>query len=163
LLTVNDAKSEKPTTTSFSVEPALLERVRELAKRRGLSVSALIVGALKAELLADEVAGASSNGRPQIGSGWSRTIVEPPVHYFGHPLPMAERATRINVTRRHLGMHTTIVGMYSLGGVPVECVDRAQKAFDAELARALAERSARIAALAAAEQEEEGNAETPQG
>jgi hypothetical protein len=120
--------------------------VRELARRRETSVSKLIVSGLQAELLADEIGNGASNGRPVIGSGWSRTIVPRPTRGpTDSPLPEYERYERVAECRRGLaGFHTVVDGTW-LAGVPIECVEQAQRAFDAQLGRSLAERAAPIA------------------
>jgi hypothetical protein len=84
--------------------------VRELAQRRDTSVSKVIIDALGAELLADEIAGgSSSNGRPMIGGGWSPpAIAMPPPPMWstsGSALPMHERGVRVEEVRRYLGTY----------------------------------------------------------
>ena len=135
-------------TTSFTVDEEFLDRVRELAQRRDISVSKLIIGALQAELIADEIGAPQQNGRLATG-GWSTPTLVERQWDLGHtPLPMHERTVRLAEVRRSFGSFVTILpSRAQIFGLPPECLAPAQRAFDAQLARSLAEREQRNAEL----------------
>jgi len=154
--TVTLAEQGTKVTTSFTVEEEFLDRVRELAAKREISVTKLLIESLEAELVADEVASGHMNGRPATGY-WSSPTVVPRDYNPAWPLPNHERAHRLAEIRRSFGDYSTVVGHQLLFGLPAECLPVAMRAFDAALARALAERELRIRAIY--EQEERNGTE----
>lgn len=130
-------------TTSFTCDEAFLDEVRALAQRREQSVTRLIIEALQTELVADEVAHGHSNGRVYTGYWSSPTVVEKQWNVWQKPLPDHERAHRVAEVRRSFGDYSTTVGQLQLFGLPPELLAPAQKAFDAQLVRSLAERERR--------------------